>query len=64
VLRKGSAPIRTHERAFAAAAGGVLLGASVLGVRFPRLLAWPLSAVGGTVGGLSILRAVRRKSSE
>ena len=64
VLRKGSAPIPTYERAFAAAAGGALLGASVLGVRFPRLVAWPLSAVGGVVGGLSILHAARRKSSE
>jgi cardiolipin synthase len=63
-LRKGSAPLRTHERALNAAAGGALLGASVLGARFPRLVAWPLSAVGGTVGGLSILRAARRKSSE
>ena len=63
-LRKGSAPLRTHERAFAAATGGVLLGASVLGARFPRLVAWPLSAVGGAVGGLSILRAARWKSSE
>ena len=63
-LRKGSAPIPTHERTLAAAAGGALLGASVLGARFPRLVAWPLSAVGGTVGGLSILHAVRRKSSE
>ncbi|CAA9431383.1 putative phospholipase D family protein [uncultured Rubrobacteraceae bacterium] len=56
--------LRNHGRALAAAAGGALVGASVLGVRFPRLVAWPLSAVGGAVGGLSILHAVRRKSSE
>jgi cardiolipin synthase len=63
VLRKGSSPIPTHERTLAAAAGGALLGASVLGARFPRLVAWPLAAVSGVFGTLSLLRAARRGSS-
>ena len=62
-LRQGGTPLRTPERALAAAAGGVLLGASLLGARFPRLVAWPLAAAGGAIGGLSLLRAARRGSS-
>ena len=64
VTRVGSAALRTHERALAAAAGGTLVGASLLGARYPRLVAWPLAAVGGAIGGLGLLRAVRRRSSE
>ena len=62
-LRQDS-PLRTHERTLAAAAGGALLGASVLSARFPRLVAWPLAAAGGVAGGLSLLRAARQGSSE
>jgi DNA-binding MarR family transcriptional regulator len=62
-LRQGGSPLRTPERALAAAAGGMLLGASLLGARFPRLVAWPLAAAGGAIGGLSLLRAARRGSS-
>ena len=45
-VQKGTAPLQTHEHAIAAAASGALLGASLLGARFPRLVAWPLTAVG------------------
>ena len=62
-LRQDGSPLRTPERALAAAAGGVLLGASLLGARFPRLVAWPLAAAGGAIGGLSLLRAARRGPS-
>ena len=58
-LQKSDAPLRTHEHALAAAASGTLLGASLLGARFPRLLAWPLAAVGFLFGGLGVVRAVR-----
>lgn len=50
--------------AFAVAASGALLGASLLGARYPRLVAWPLAAVGGAIGGLGLLRAAQRRSSE
>jgi hypothetical protein len=49
-LQKSGAPLRTHEHALAAAASGALLGSSLLVARFPRLLAWPLAAVGGLMG--------------
>jgi cardiolipin synthase A/B len=59
VLQKGGAPLSTHEHALAAAASGTLVGMSLLGARFPRLVAWPLVAVGGLLGGLGVVRAVR-----
>ena len=58
-LQKGGAPLDTQEHALAAAASGALLGASLLGARFPRLVAWPLAAGGALVGGLGVLRAAR-----
>jgi hypothetical protein len=41
-----------------------LLGASLLSLRFPRILAWPLAAVGALYGGLGVLRAARSAISE
>ena len=46
-LQKSGAPLRTHEHALAAATSATLLGVSLLGLRFPRILAWPLALVGG-----------------
>jgi cardiolipin synthase A/B len=59
VFQKGTAPLQTHEHAIAAAASGALLGASLLGARFPRLVAWSLVAVGAFLGGLGVLRAIQ-----
>ncbi len=64
LVQKGAAPIQTHEHAIAAAASGALLGASLLGARFPRLVAWPLTAVGACLGGLGVLRAVQSTLSD
>ncbi len=58
-LQKSGAPLSTHEHALAAAASGALLAVSLLGARFPRLVAWPLTAAGGLLGGLGIVRAAR-----
>ena len=58
-LQKGGAPLEAHEQALAAAASGALLGASLLGMRFPRLVAWPLTATGAFFGGLGLVRAAR-----
>ena len=58
VFQKGTA-LQTHEHVMAAAASGALLGASLLGARFPRLIAWPLVAVGAFLGGLGVLRAIQ-----
>ena len=43
-LQKSGYPLQTREHALAAAASGALLGASLLGLIFPRFLAWPRSA--------------------
>jgi cardiolipin synthase len=58
-LQKSGVPLDTREHALAATVSGALLGVSLLGARFPRLLAWPLAAVGALFGGLGILRAAR-----
>jgi len=57
-LQKSGAPLRTHEHALAAATSATLLGISLLVVRFPRILAWPLALIGTLFGGLSVVRAV------
>ncbi|MFL5992477.1 MAG: phospholipase D-like domain-containing protein, partial [Rubrobacteraceae bacterium] len=63
-LQKSGYPLATHEKALAAAASGTLLGVSLLSLRFPRLLAWPLAATGALYGGLGVLRAVRSALSD
>jgi cardiolipin synthase A/B len=63
LVQKGAAPLQKHEHALAVAASGALLGASVLGARFPRLVAWPLTAVGAFLGGLGLVRAAQSKFS-
>ena len=64
LVQKGTAPIQTHEHAIAVAASGALFGASLLGARFPRLVAWPLVAVGAFLGGLGVVRAARLTLSD
>ncbi len=64
LVQKGTAPLQTHEHAIAVAASGALLGVSLLGARFPRLIAWPLTAVGAFLGGLGLLRAVQSTLSD
>jgi cardiolipin synthase len=64
VFQKGVAPLQTYEHAIAVAASGVLLGASLLGARFPRLVAWPMTAVGAFLGGLGLVRAVQSTLSD
>jgi len=59
VLQMSGAPLHMHEHALAAAASGALLGSSLLVARFPRLVAWPLAAVGSLLGGTGVLRAAR-----
>jgi len=63
-LQKSGYPLATHEKALAAAASGALLSVSLLSLRFPRLLAWPLAATGALYGGLGVLRAARSALSD
>jgi cardiolipin synthase A/B len=62
-IQKSGVPLDNHEHAIAAAASGALLGTSLLGMRFPRLLAWPLAASGALFGGLGLVRALRSSLS-
>jgi cardiolipin synthase len=55
----GSSPLEHQERLVGAAIGGTLVGASLLTARFPRLLAWPLAAIGTAAGGTTLVRALR-----
>jgi cardiolipin synthase A/B len=64
LLQKSGTPLQTHEHALAAAASGALLGASMIGARFPRLVAWPLVTMGAFFGGLGLVRAVRSAASD
>ena len=63
-LQQSGAPLSTHEQALAATASGALLAVSLLGARFPRFVAWPMSAAGGLLGGLGLLRAARSVLSD
>ena len=63
-LQQSGAPIRTYEHALATAASAALLGSSLLAARFPRLVAWPLAATGGLLGGMGVLRGARSALSE
>jgi cardiolipin synthase A/B len=56
-LKKSEAPLDTREHALAATVSGTLFGISLLGARFPRLLALPLAAVGMLYGGLRVVRS-------
>src|SRR5919107_203917 len=64
VFQKGTAPMQTHEHAIALAASGGLLGVSLVAARFPRLVAWPLTALGAFLGGLGVLRAIKSTLSD
>ena len=55
----GSDMLQKHERTVGAAIGASLLSFSIISARFPRLLAWPLSAAGILFGGITLVRAVR-----
>jgi cardiolipin synthase len=53
-----------HERKLRATVSAGVLALSLLATRHPRLLAWPQAAAGILAGGLGLLRAARRGSSE
>jgi cardiolipin synthase A/B len=58
-LQKSAAPLDTHENTIAAGVGGALIVASLLGAKFPKAVAWPVSLVTGILGGLGVIRAMR-----
>jgi cardiolipin synthase A/B len=61
----GDEQLLRHERTVTAALSATAIGASALVARYPRLLAWPLAALGIAGGTLALLRdwlAARRRS--
>ncbi len=63
-LQKSGAPLRSDEHALAAAVSASLLGISLLGFRFPQILAWPVAFIGVILGGLGVVRAARSRESD
>ena len=55
-----SAYLGAYERKLVVAVSASVLGISLLGLRYPRLVAWPQAAVGLLAGGVGLLRAARR----
>ncbi len=53
-----------YERRAQAAIGGGLLGLAALVARFPRVLAWPLAAAGGSFGAALLHRAIRTPETD
>ncbi len=51
-----------HERAVTGTISALLVVLSALSARFPRLLGWPLAAIGMLLGSAGLLRAARPKS--
>ena len=47
-----------------ATTSATLLGVFLLGIRFPRLVAWPLAIIGTLFGGLGMVRAARSANTE
>jgi cardiolipin synthase len=61
-LQESDDPLSKHERAVTGMISVLLLVISLLSARFPRLLAWPLAAVGALLGWAGVVRAVRPKA--
>jgi len=59
---RGEEELRGYERTVAVTTSAGLLGVTLLGVRFPRSLAWPVAAATGLVGASGLLRSLRRRS--
>lgn len=55
----GSETLKNQDRTISATIGAALLALALLIARFPRALAWPLAALGGLLGGVSLARAVQ-----
>jgi cardiolipin synthase A/B len=62
VLRESRAPREARHRAVAAGTGLTAVVVSLLVARFPRLLAWPLAALGAAAGVSGMRGAFHRRS--
>lgn len=61
-LQESDEALSKHERAVTGTFSALLLVLSLLGARFPRVLAWPLAAVGTLLGCAGLQRVVRPES--
>ncbi len=52
-------PLSRHERIVSGTISALLLVVALLGARYPRLLGWPLAAIGALLGWTGLLRALR-----
>lgn len=59
LLRKEGMPLRVREEALVAVASAAVLGASLAGIKFPRLAIWPLAAAGISLGGSGLVHSAR-----
>ena len=63
VFRGSREDLQRYERTAGAAVSGALLGGAVVGAAFPRVVAWPLAAIGGLVGASGLARVLRPRNS-
>ena len=59
-----AASLQSQERKVRVAFSTGVLGLSLLGLRYPRAVAWPLGALGGLTGALGLLGAAARQEKE
>ncbi|PVZ08142.1 phospholipase D-like domain-containing protein [Actinomycetospora cinnamomea] len=64
VLREAEAPHEARHRAVAAGTGLTAVGVSLLVARYPRLLAWPLAALGAAAGASQVRGALHRRAAD
>jgi cardiolipin synthase A/B len=64
VLREARAPREARYRAVAAGSGVTAVLVSLLVARFPRLLAWPLAALGAAAGTAQVRGALHRRAAD
>ncbi len=60
----GDPSLDSYERKLGGALSAGVLGLSLLAARRPRLVAWPLAAIGGLAGTLGLLQAVQNERYE
>jgi cardiolipin synthase len=61
-LQNSDEALSKHERAVTGTISALLLVISLVSARFPRLLGWPLAAVGALLGWTGLVRALRPKT--
>jgi cardiolipin synthase len=58
-LQSATGDVQGNERRITTLISGLLLGISLLAMRFPHLIAWPLAVLGSLIGGAGLVRRLR-----